>query len=268
MSQGKVVLLTGVSGGIGRAVAGLLASEGFTVFGTSRRPMEVEPIPGVELLPLDVRSDESVTACVAAVADRAGPVDVLINGAGFVLGGPLEAATLEEAKAQFETNLWGVVRLVDAVLPGMRARRDGRIVNISSLAGLVPIPFLGFYSASKFALEGYTEALRHEVKPLGIHVSLVEPWFVRTPLIEHARLASDRVPDYEPWRAKAFEAVRAYVEEAPDPSLVARTVWKVLRSRSPRLRYRVGWDAVRSYALRRFLPEAMFEGGLRRTFHL
>ncbi|MGH7546289.1 MAG: SDR family NAD(P)-dependent oxidoreductase [Gemmatimonadota bacterium] len=264
----RVVLVTGASTGIGRAVAGLLGEKGLTVFGTSRRPTGVEPVPGVEWLPLDVHSDESVAACVKAVVDRAGRVDVLINNAGFALGGPLEAATLEEAKAQFETNLWGTVRLVKAVLPGMRARRSGRILNISSLVGLVPIPFLGFYSASKFALEGYTEALRHEVKPLGIHVSLLEPGFIKTPLTQHAQSAADRIRDYEPWRERAFEAVRKYADAAPDPSLVARAAWRVLASRSPRLRYRVGKEAIRVYGQRRFLPEALFERGLRRAFHL
>src|SRR5690606_35507590 len=159
----KVVLITGASSGLGRATARLLAERGYRVFGTSRRPPADAPTGGVEPLALDVCADASVAACVQTVLARAGRIDALINNAGYELGGALEEATLEEAQRQFETNFFGAVRMIRAVLPAMRRQGGGRIVNVSSLAGLAPVPFLGLYSASKFALEGYSEALRHEV---------------------------------------------------------------------------------------------------------
>ena len=180
MSEKQVVLITGISSGIGQATARLLAERDFSIFGTARNLSGVEAIPGVEVLPLDVRSDESVNTCVDTALKRAGRLDILVNNAGYGLSGAVEEVAVEEAKAQFETNFFGVVRMVKRVLPIMRRQGSGQIINISSGLGLVALPFIGFYSSSKFALEGYTEALRHEVKPFKIKVSLVEPGFVHT----------------------------------------------------------------------------------------
>ena len=160
MPDPRVVLITGASSGVGRATARLLAERGFTVFGTSRNPSSADGIPGVEMLPLDVHGDDSVRACVEAVVNRSGRLDVVINNAGYELAGALEELSSEEARAQFETNFSGVVRMVTAVLPQMRQQRRGHIINVGSLTGLTAIPFLGIYSASKFALEGYTARLR------------------------------------------------------------------------------------------------------------
>src|SRR5262245_36445607 len=161
----KVALITGASSGIGQSIARLLAEKRFTGFGASRNPENAEHILGVEVLPLDVRLDQSVTACVDTLLVRAGRLDVLVNNAGYMLGGAVEEVTIEEAKAQFETNLFGTMRTVKAVLPTMRRQRSGTIINISSLAGLVPgPPFCGMYSASKFALEAYTEHQWCEVR--------------------------------------------------------------------------------------------------------
>jgi NAD(P)-dependent dehydrogenase (short-subunit alcohol dehydrogenase family) len=187
MAEQKVVLITGASSGIGQATAELLVQRGFTVFGTSRHPAAAEAIPGVKMLPLDVRVDESANVCVDLVLKRTAQLDILINNAGYVQRGAIEEVSVEEARAQLDTNFFGVVRMVKAVLPVMRGQGGGRIINISSLVGLVPLPFGGFYAASKFALEGYTEALRHEVRPFNILVSLVEPGFIKTRLTENAR---------------------------------------------------------------------------------
>ena len=267
MADQKVVLITGVSSGIGQATAQLLAQRGFTVFGTSRHPSAAEKILGVEVLPLDVRVEESVNACVDAVLARAERLDVLVNNAGYVLRCAVEEAALEEARAQFETNFFGVVRMVKAVLPIMRRQGGGQIINISSLVGLVPLPFGGFYSASKFALEGYTEALRHEVKPFNIRVSLVEPGFIKTRLAENTRYPAQRIPDYDPWRQRVLEARQQYAEKAREPVLVAECVLSIIESGSPRLRYMVGKEA-RVARLREFLPESLFERGMRRRLHL
>jgi short-subunit dehydrogenase len=268
MSDSRVVLITGVSSGIGQATARLLVDRGFTVFGTSRDPSGVERIAGAEILPLDVCEEASVQSCVGSVLKQADQIDVLINNAGYMLSGAVEEVSVEEAKKQFETNFFGVVRMVRAVLPGMRRQGCGQIINIGSLAGLVPIPFHGIYAASKFALEGYTEALYHELKPLKVHVSLIEPGFFRTHLGQNRQEAAARIPDYEPWYGRALGAVEKYHREAPDPSPVARCVLSIVTNRSPRLRYRVGKDAVSIFRLRRFLPESLFEQGLRRNFDL
>ena len=268
MSERKVVLITGASSGIGQSTARLLTQRGFTVFGTSRKSSGIDAIPGVEVLPLDVRIDESVDACLEAVSKQAERVDIVINNAGYELGGAIEETTLEEVKAQFETNFYGVARMIKAVLPIMRRQGKGQIINISSLAGLVPVPFLGIYSASKFALEGYTEGLRHELKPFNIQVSLVEPGFIKTNLASNRQYTADQISDYERWRQRAFEAMRQYEEKAPEPTLVAECVLRVIESKSPKLRYRVGKDATRTTRLRRFLPESLFEQGTRSHFRL
>src|SRR5215471_14824163 len=144
----KVVLITGASSGVGQSTARLLSQKGYRVFGTSRNPASAEAIQAVEMLALDVRSDASVSACMTAVVNQAGRVDVLVNNAAYELAGALEEISLEEAKAQFETNFFGVVRMVTAVLPSMRQQRRGQIINVSSLSGVTSIPFMGVYSAS------------------------------------------------------------------------------------------------------------------------
>jgi NAD(P)-dependent dehydrogenase (short-subunit alcohol dehydrogenase family) len=268
MSEKKVVLITGVSSGIGQAIAQLLAKRGFTVFGTSRHPSGAAAMPGVEVLPLDVCLDESVRACVDAVVKRAGRLDIVVNNAGYMLRGAIEEATLDEAKAQFETNFFGVVRMVKTVLPIMRKQGSGQIINISSGLGLAAFPFAGFYSASKFALEGYTEALRHEVKPFHIKVSLVEPGFIKTQLHQNTQRAADRIIDYDLLRQRASKARDQYVEKALDPTLVGECVLGIIEHKSPGLRHTVGREVARSVLLRRFLPESMFERGVRRFLHL
>lgn len=154
MPSQRVVLITGASSGVGQSAARLLAQRGYKVFGTSRNPASAESIPAVEMLPLDVRADDSVRACVEAVSSGAGRLDVLINNAGHELAGAVEEVSLAEARDQFETNFFGVVRMVNAVLPSMRQQKGGHIINVGSLSGLSPIPFLGIYSASKCPWKG------------------------------------------------------------------------------------------------------------------
>src|SRR4029450_5662442 len=158
MVNQRVCVITGASAGAGQSAAALLARHGYRVFGTSRNPTVAERISGVEMLPLDVRADDSATACVEAVVNQNGRLDVLINNAGYELAGALEELSSEEARAQFETNFFGVVRMVNAVLPHMRLQKRGHIINVSSLTGLTAAPFLGIYSASEVALGGFTEA--------------------------------------------------------------------------------------------------------------
>src|SRR5262245_28991579 len=220
------------------------------------------------MLALDVRADDSVRACLDAVFRRVGRPDILINNAGHELAGALEELSAEEVRDQFETNFFGVVRMVNAVLPFMRQQKRGHIINISSLSGLSAIPFLGVYSATKFALEGYTEALRHEVKPFNIHASLTEPSFLNTPMKHHRQGAANQLAEYEPWRQRALTAIRAHEEKGPGAEIVAETLLEIVSSKQPRLRYLIGGQAKTVARLRRFLPAGMFEDGVRRTFSI
>jgi NAD(P)-dependent dehydrogenase (short-subunit alcohol dehydrogenase family) len=241
-----------------------LGEHGYNVFGTSRNPGSAEVHPNVVMLKLDVRSDAEVKACM----DAAGAIDVLVNNAGYELAGAIEETSLDELKAQFETNFFGVARMVKAALPGMRQRRRGRIINVSSLAGLTSIPFMGIYSASKFALEGYTETLRQELLPFNIHVSMVEAGFLKTPMMEHRQVARAQISEYDRWRGRAFAAISAKEQKAPGPELVAETIRRIVESRKPRLRYMTGRQANLLSRLHRWLPEPAFEKGVRRAFRL
>src|SRR6266702_1472484 len=232
------VLVTGASSGIGQAIAQLLAERGFKIFGTARKPAAAT-LGNVTMVPLDVRSDDSVRACV----NRVGPIDVLVNNAGYALMGSAEETSLDEAKAQLETNFFGVVRMVKAVLPAMRQARAGKIITIGSLAGITAIPFGAFYTASKFALEGYTEALWHELRPFGIHVTLIEPGFIATPIGESTQIAAAPLAAYNGVRQRATAALDQHVKDGISPDAVAKRVLRVIQSRSPSLRYPVGTDA-------------------------
>jgi len=261
----KVVLVTGASSGIGAAIAARLARDGHVVFGTWRTPGPPSAA-GVEMLELDVCSNESVRACVGGLLQKTGRIDVLVNNAGYLLAGAIEEATLEAAKAQFETNFFGVARMVKAVLPAMRKQQSGRIVTISSLAGLVPVPFWGFYNASKFAVEGYCETLRYELKPFGIKVAMVEPGAIKTPLYRQPE--STPMTEYGPWRARALKTMRDFEAKAPGPEVVADLVSRIVEARNPRLRNRITREATIFPFLRWLLPAGAFEAGTRVGFHL
>ncbi len=263
MSQ--TILVTGASSGIGQATARLLAERGFAVFGTARKPESAQS-QGVTMVALDVRSDESVRACLEQVIAKAGRLDVLINNAGYSLTSAAEEASVEEAKAQFETNFFGIVRMVNAVLPGMRTRGAGKIINISSLAGNTAIPYSAFYSASKFAVEGYSESLWYEVRPLGISVSLVEPGFVNTPIGEASPVAARRLPAYDAPRKRMLAAFGQALEGGIPPEQVARRVLQIIEQKAPGLRYRVGAQATWLPRLRNVVPWKVYAAGVRKTF--
>lgn len=265
----KVALVTGASSGIGLLTAEYLLREGYRVFGTSRRELP-NTERGVEMFTLDVRSEESVRECVGRVLGSAGQIDLLVNNAGVLAVGPAEETSPEDARSLFETNFFGVTRVTDAALPSMRRRRAGRIVNVSSLAGMVAVPGEAFYSASKFALEGYSEALRHELRPYGIVVSLVEPGFFATN-IHHSSEASSTTrtfADYDSLRSSLRSSINDSLDRADDPKKVAQTIARIARKRSPRLRYRVGDDARWAPLFTTLLPERVFEAAVRKRFGL
>ncbi len=267
----RTVLITGVSSGLGRILARRLAAAGWRVFGTSRGapdgPLE-GVTEGVTMCRLDVTDDESVARCVGEVLRSCGGVlDALVNNAGRLDEGPLEEFSAAELHAVFDANLFGVARMVSAVLPSMRARSRGRIVNVSSLAGLMPLPFLGAYCASKHALESYTESLRYEVRPLGIHVSLVEPGHFRSRMATAKVRKLGGIADYEPQRERMYAQVDRDEGAAPDGDAVAARLVRILESSRPRLRYPFGQYSV-NYYLRGITPEWAWEFGLRRSFRL
>lgn len=263
----KVVLITGASSGFGEAAAALLVKNGYTVFGTSRKP-EGTNSHGYAMLKLDVCSDDSVHDCIQNVMKRAGRIDVLVNNAGYELVGALEETTIHEAKSQFETNLFGVARMVKAVLPIMRGQQSGQIINVGSLTGLLALPFCGYYSASKYALEGYTEALRHEVKHFKIKVSIVDPSFFKTNLGKSSQLSAERISDYSRMRLEVFNHFKKSEQTGEDPIIVANLIQSIIESNRPKLRYRIGKDAVWRPRLRAMMPNDLFEAVFRKSFRL
>jgi len=263
-----IVLVTGTSSGIGEAVAARLGAAGHTVFAGRLDGPSADPPPGVTELPLDVRSEDSVHSFVDASLARGGRIDALVNNAAYGLSGSLEEITIDEARKVLETNLFGIVRMTRAILPHLRAHGSGRVVNISSGAGFTAEPFAGWYTVSKFAVEGFSEALWHELRPFGLHVSLVQPGWCRTNIVRNAVFSAHPIAVYDPWRTVCVGAQSRYLETGMPPDRVARCVKHVLEARWPRLRYRVGADVTSSFWSRRMLPASLFHRLVHRYYRL
>ena len=263
----KTTLITGVSSGIGREIAQLLAERGVRVFGTARDPLSAKPIRGVEIVRMDVTDDGSVREAVQSVVQKAGPVQVLVNNAGYSLVGALEETTVEEARQQFETNFFGVLRVTNAVLGRMRQAGYGRIVNISSVVGFIPAPYMGIYTASKHAVEGYTETLDHEVRQFGVRAVLVEPAFTKSRINQNEKAAQTNLPAYAIHRQRMQAVVEKGIEHGDEPRIVADAVWRAVKAKSPQLRYPVGKGVLLS-RLRRFAPASLFDRGIRKESNL
>ena len=261
-SQKPVALVTGASSGIGQATAELLAAHGFTVFGTSRAPRE--DTRSYTWLPLDVRSDDSVQAAIQSLLAQAGRIDLLVNNAGYVQFGAIEESSVADAQAQLDTNLFGVIRMLKAVLPVMRQQGSGRIINMSSIVGHVAAPHFGLYATSKFALEGLSEALSEEVRPFGVSVSLVEPSYVNTPIVNQP--PTNLIAAYTNARQAALQAYMKSSKKGMEPGAVARAILRAATTTRPRLRYPVGQDGKALLLLKRLLPESAFEALKRRLF--
>jgi hypothetical protein len=253
-----VVLITGISSGFGLATAQLLAEEGHIVYGTVRR--EVEPLNGVHYLKVDVRDREAVHEVVKQVVDQEGRIDVLVNNAGMGIGGPVEFATEEEIREQMDTNFIGLVHFVTAVLPYMRSQRAGKIIAISSIGGLMGLPFQGFYSASKFAIEGYCEALRLETKQFGVKVVVVRPGDFSTGFTGSRKKTI---------HAEASQVYTSYAESMTKvehdetgglkPQVLAHKISRIIRKKNPRYGYVVAsFEQRLSVFLKRVLPARWF----------
>lgn len=258
MSQ-RVALVTGASTGIGASCAALLAEKGFRVYGGARGAVTA---PGVEPFTLDVTDDASVTQAVETILSRVGRIDVLVNNAGFGIAGAIEDTSVEEAREQFEVNFFGVLRMCHAVLPAMRRQKSGYIINVGSIGGLIAIPFQGFYSATKFALEGFSESLRLEVRPFGIQVVLIEPGDHRTAFTQNRRATHGSVEGsvYHERFDRAVARMAKDEQGGPSPDGVAQRLYKILENPRPRLRYTVGPAPQRAAVwIKRLTPYAVME---------
>jgi NAD(P)-dependent dehydrogenase (short-subunit alcohol dehydrogenase family) len=267
MAGSQVVLITGCSTGIGRATAERLARAGHTVYATARRPEAVEGLKesGCRTLALDVTSEESMSTAVKSVEDEHGAVGVLVNNAGYSQNGAVETVPLADVRAQFETNVFGLLRMCQLVLPGMRRRGEGRIVNLSSMGGRFTFPGGGIYHATKHAVEAISDAMRFEVSGFGVHVVVIEPGIIRSSFGETAAgsVAGGEGP-YAEFNAAVAEA-NATASEGPlgrlggEPDDVAKVIEEAIAASRPRTRYRVTASARLLLAQRRLLPDRAWD---------
>jgi NAD(P)-dependent dehydrogenase (short-subunit alcohol dehydrogenase family) len=263
-----VALVTGASSGIGRAAARALSEAGFDVVGTSRDAAKVAPLDGVTFLDLDVTRDESVSALVAQVIERFGRIDVLVNNAGLGMSGAAEESSIGQTQAVFDTNLFGTIRMTNTVLPHMRGQRAGRVINVSSVLGLVPAPYMAVYAATKHAVEGYSESVDHEVREHGVRVLLVEPGYTGTSFDANALSADAALPAYAAQRSVALDVLTTAMRDADDPAVVAKVIVAAATDSKPKVRYPAGSLAGRVSVLRRLVPSRVFDKQIRKLNQL
>lgn len=268
MTKVKIALVTGASSGIGEATAQRLATAGYKVYGTSRRGAQAGNRP-FEMLALDVTSDESVAATVSEVIRRDGRIDLLVNNAGFgVAPAGAEESSIEQARSIFETNFFGLIRMTRAVLPQMRRQGSGRIINIGSVLGFLPMPYGALYAATKHAVEGYSESLDHELRTRGIRVSIIEPAYTKTPFDANFIEPDVKLDEYREARAGVSRRVNEVMATAESPDVVAETVLKAAKAAHPKIRYAAGKLANRLRFLRRFAPTGLVDAGIRKDLGL
>ena len=265
---GKIALVTGASSGIGEATAQRLAMAGYKVYGTSRRGADAGQ-RSFEMLPLDVTSDESVEAVVRDVMRLDGRIDLLVNNAGFSIApAGAEESSIEQARSIFETNFFGIVRMTRAVVPHMRHQGGGRIINIGSVLGFLPAPYMALYAATKHAVEGYSESLDHELRRRGIRVSVIEPAYTKTQFDAHLLEADSKLDEYREARAAVGKRLQEAVAAADEPGIVADVVLQAAAAARPKLRYTAGRVASRLRWLRRFAPAGVMDAGIRKDLRL
>jgi NAD(P)-dependent dehydrogenase (short-subunit alcohol dehydrogenase family) len=266
--QSKTALVTGASSGIGEAAAERLAMAGYKVYGTSRRPAKAKQ-RSFELLPLDVTSDESVAAVVKELLRLEGRIDLLVNNAGFgVAPAGAEESSIEQAKSMFDTNFFGIVRMTRAVVPHMRRQGAGRIINIGSVLGFLPAPYMALYAATKHAVEGYSESLDHELRTRGIRVIVIEPAYTKTRFDANFLEPDSKLDEYREVRSALGKHMKNVLAAAEEPGVVADVVLEAASVPSPKLRYAAGALARRLRLLRRFAPAGLMDTGIRKDLHL
>jgi len=264
----KVAIVTGASSGIGEATAELLTNAGYTVYGTSRKGGQFSRHPFM-MIALDVSSEESIETALKEVIDKEGRIDLVVNNAGFgVAAGGAEESSMTQTKQIFDVNFFGVVRMIQAVVPYMRKQGQGRIINIGSILGLIPAPYMATYAATKHAIEGYSESLDHELRTRGIRVSVIEPAYTKTNFEANAPEVDTKIEEYAIARKALVKIMKAAVEGGDDPKTVAEVVLKAANDKHPKLRYTAGKLASRLSLLRRFAPAAMMDKGIRQEMKL
>jgi short-subunit dehydrogenase len=261
-----VALVTGASSGIGASAGRLLTGRGFRTFGTSRH--EMPPETGIEWIRMDVTDEAAVGVGVREVLARAGRIDALVCAAGYGIFGSVEETSLARARAQLETNFFGVLSVVRAVLPGMRERGKGRVVVVGSLAGRAPIPFQAHYSTSKAALDALVLALRNELHGTGVWASLVEPGDIRTAFNDRTDWGEAKASAYGERMGRCEAVIRQSLPRAPGPEVVAEAIHRAITARRPRVRYPVGPDSMAVPLGRRLLPDRWALALIRRHFHI
>jgi len=267
-TQGSIALVTGASSGIGKATAERLAAAGYKVYGTSRRGAQTGE-GSFAMLPLDVTRDDSVDAAVTELIRLEGRIDLLVNNAGFgVAPAAAEESSIEQARSIFDTNFFGIIRMTRAAVPHMRKQGGGRIINIGSVLGFLPMPYGALYAATKHAIEGYSESLDHELRTWGIRVSVIEPAYTKTPFDANFLEPDAKLDEYRDVRASVSARVREVMATAEQPSVVADVVLKAATAERPRLRYTAGRVANRLRLLRRFAPAGLLDSGIRRDLRL
>jgi NAD(P)-dependent dehydrogenase (short-subunit alcohol dehydrogenase family) len=259
----KIALVTGASSGIGLVAAQALHKAGYRVFGTSRK--QIAGPAGVTMLVCDVTDEVSVQATVAEVVKQAGQIDLVVNNAGIGLLGGAEESSINQVQRLFDVNVFGVARVVNAVLPVMRQQKGGRIINMSSVLGLIPSPYNAFYASTKHALEGYSESLDHEVRSFGIRVVLVQPGVTKTSFEENLTRVDSPLAIYDAERARSEALMRKWMETGDNPQVVADTVVIAATASHPKLRYSAGKQSRQVRTLRRFLPERLVDTILRKV---
>jgi short-subunit dehydrogenase len=263
-----VAIVTGASSGIGRATALALVDAGFAVIGTSRNAAHAEPLAGVTFLDLDVASDESVRSLVDQVIERFGRIDVLVNNAGVGAAGAGEESSITQTKEIFDVNVFGLIRMTNAVLPQMRAQGSGRVVNVSSVLGLMPAPFMAIYASTKHAIEGYSESVDHELREHGVRVLLVEPAYTSTGFEANSLAPDSPLPAYAAQRDVSREVLATAMRAADDPAVVAKVILAAATESRPKLRYTAGSTAGRVSVLRRVVPPRAFDRQIRKLNRL
>jgi short-subunit dehydrogenase len=258
-----VALVTGAATGIGEATAVALADAGYDVIGTSRKTSGPASDDKVRFINLDVARDDSVAAAVAQVIARCGRIDVLVNNAGVGSTGAAEDSSIAQDQAVFDINVFGAIRMIKAVLPHMRAQRSGRIINVSSVVGFIPLPYMATYAASKHAIEGYSWSLDHEVREHGVRVLLVEPPWTKTGFDANSIQPETPLRVYEEGRKVAQQVISDGVDQGEDPATVAKAIVAAATDKKPKLRYPVGSRARMVSKLRRFMPEGAFDQQMR-----
>ena len=265
----KVVLITGGSSGIGKSIGEFLHQKGFVVYGTSRNPDKITNSI-FPLVALDVRNKESIVKCIAEVIQKSGRLDVVINNAGVGITGPIEEIPTEEIKNNFETNLFGPIEVMKAALPQMRLQQSGLIINVTSIAGYMGLPYRGVYSASKGALELITEALRMEVKAFGIHITNVAPGDFATNIAAgryHAPIVKGSA--YEVTYGKSLKEMDNHVDSGSNPNEMATAIFAIIQEENPKIHYKVGAFMQKfSIVLKRILPDKMYEKMLMNHYKL